>query len=146
MKTRIVTLCIFLIIMAFTAVEIYGENENFYIPKSNEEIYGTWINEDMRFQKSIYYYWGYAEKYREVSNETPAEKSTFTIVEKWSDSKGNVWYKNFNRHNASILNVFWIIKISNNGTVYESVYNEGKFPSKDELNVDHFNYLIYYRQ
>ncbi len=90
MKTRIVTLCIILIIMVFTAVEIYGENENFYIPKSNEEIYGTWINEDMRLQKSIYYYWGYGEEYREVSNETPAWKMTFTIVEKWSDSKGNV--------------------------------------------------------
>ena len=146
MKTRIVTLCIFLIIMAFTAVEIYGENENFYIPKSNEEIYGTWINEDMTSQQLIYYYWGYAEEYREVSHETPAYKFTFTIVEKWSDSKGNVWYKTFNRHNASILNVFWITKIINNGTVYESVYNEGEFLSKDELNVDHFNYLIYYRQ
>ncbi|MEE9580732.1 MAG: hypothetical protein V3V74_05410 [Nitrosomonadaceae bacterium] len=146
MKTRIVTLCIFLIIMAFTAVEIYGENENFYIPKSNEEIYGTWINEDMITQKLIYYYWGYAEIYREVSQETPTYKFTFTIVEKWSDSKGNVWYKTFNRGNAAIGIEFWITKISNTGTVYESVSNVGEFPTKDELNIDNFNYVIYYRQ
>ena len=146
MKTRIITLCIFLIIMAFIAVEIYGENENIYIPKANEEIYGTWINEDMITQKLIYYYWGYGEEYREESNETPAGKLTFIIVEKWSDSKGNVWYKTFKRYNAAILNEFWITKISNNGTVYESVYNVGEFPTKDELNVDHFNYLIYYHQ
>ncbi len=132
--------------MVFTAVEIYGENENFYIPKSNEEIYGTWINEDMITQKLIYYYWGYGEIYREVSSETPAVKLTFTIVEKWSDSEGNVWYKTFKRYDVAMGTVFCITKISNNGTVYESVYNVDGFPTKDELNVDHFYYLIYNRQ
>jgi hypothetical protein len=125
---------------------MYGDNECFYIPKSNEEIYGTWINEDMKYQKFIYYYWGYAEKYKEVSNKTPTYKITFTIVEKWTDSEGNVWYKTFNRHNAAMTTVFWITKISNNGTVCESVSNYGEFPSKDELNVDNFDYHIYYRQ
>jgi hypothetical protein len=67
-------------------------------------------------------------------------------VEKWTDSEGNVWYKNFNRHNAAMTAIFLIIKISNNGTVCESVSSYGEFPTKDELNVDHFNYVIYYRQ
>jgi hypothetical protein len=132
--------------MAFTAVEIYGENECFYIPKSNEEIYGTWINEDITFQKRIYYYWGYAEEYREVSSESPAYKITFTIVEKWTDPKGNVWYKIFKLYSVAIGTEFCLTKISNNGTIYESVYSVGEFPSKDDLNGDHPNYLIYYRQ
>jgi hypothetical protein len=41
---------------------------------------------------------------------------------------------------------YWITKISNNGAVYESVYNACEFPTKDDLNTDHFNYRIRYRQ
>ena len=129
---------------------MYGENECFYIPKSNEEIYGTWINEDLIpqkiGQKRIYYYWSYGETYRELSSETPAMKWTFTIVNKWKDSEGNVWYKYFIRDNEFIYIEYWITKISNNGTVFESVCNVGEFPTVDELNDDHFNYCIRYRQ
>jgi hypothetical protein len=40
-----------------------GENYRFYVPRRNEEMYGTWVNENhdgvKRFQKAVYYYWGY---------------------------------------------------------------------------------------
>jgi hypothetical protein len=132
--------------MAFTGVAIFGEDECFYLPKSNEEIYGTWINKDMSIQKRINYYWGYGESYREASSETPTYRITFTIVEKWIDSEGNVWFKNFTLHTGNLNPVFEILKISNNGTVCESVRNQGDFPSKEELNVNHPYYSIYYRQ
>jgi hypothetical protein len=89
------------------------EKFGFYVPSPSEELYGIWVNMDYGKTKSdwpqkiIIYDWGYAEGYLKVTDKDPCIKWagwpgipckwTYTIVDKWTDSEGNIWYREFTR-------------------------------------------------
>jgi len=74
----------------------------------------------------------------------PGFTGSFTLIDKWTDSEGNIWYKMF----WNLGNIEWemyeIVRISNSGKTLEYVFSEIDFPIG--ITTDHPNYRIYYRQ
>jgi hypothetical protein len=99
-------------------------------------------------QKVVIYDWGYSEYYDKITDKDPCIagwagwpcKATFTIVDKWTDSEGNIWYKLYTQQ-PKLQRWFELDKISKNGTVWESK-SSSMFWYK-ELDI---NKAIYYRQ
>ena len=123
-----------------------------YVPKENEEIYGTWTNADYEKAsrdvdaKFIIVPDG-QEIYATVSSSVKRGILQYTIIDKWTDSEGNVWYK---RHiSRNYLEPPWgeLDRISNNGTTLEFVFST-QVPAKCPTKIDpkDWSYLIYYRQ
>jgi hypothetical protein len=122
----------------------------FRLPKYNEPIYGTWINEEYEVkvyedQKLVYYNWGYAEEYHRVSDKNTSNKFTYTLVEKWEDADGNVWYKELDQTQGGKL-WYLIDRISKDGTTLESAMGYSDFPKESDLNPSTAGYRIYHRQ
>ena len=93
MKGRTLLLCSALILVALLLLDGYCFGQN-YIAKSNEELYGTWTNENAQPQEMVKFPGGY-KTYDKISDSNPYEEGTEQIAEKSTDSEGNVWYKTF---------------------------------------------------
>ena len=132
-----------------TKKEVVAEKE-FYIPQFDEELHGTWINEEYNSTaykgKKRLYPWGYYEDYRPADSEVVLYKGTFVIVDKWTDLEGNTWYKTYYRISGSSTVIHELDKISNNGNTWEYAYTTTHFPSESKLYPDNTRYRIYYRQ
>ena len=63
-----------------------------YVPTPDEEIYGTWINEGIKYQKLVISAGGIKE-YLGVADAEPGMETTEQISAKWKDADGNIWYK-----------------------------------------------------
>jgi hypothetical protein len=130
------------------------EKYGFYVPKRNEEIYGTWINPKYRGedpsneQKFVTYDWGYSEGFLKVADKNPIERWTFIIADKWTDTDGNIWYKVFNQEAGPLSGSTWFTlnKLSENGTVIEFVWDYRKFPTEIDMNPVAINHRIYNRK
>ena len=138
--------------------------KGFYIPTRDDVIHGIWINMDysgdsFQSQKIVMSHWGHWEIYPLVGNLTAVHTGTFILVDKWIDTEGNTWYKDYVRDSWHVM--FELDKISNNGTIWEYVYYDfpyltkdqmspddpsQDFPTEDQMNPDGPNYHIYYRQ
>jgi len=72
-----------------------GGSTRKYVPRANEELNATWIqeNNDHRAQKEIIGPDGRFETYWKLSDPNPAWEGTFEIVKRWTDRKGNAWYR-----------------------------------------------------
>ena len=130
------------------------ENE-IYMPVSNEEIFGTWVNTNdpgdpgsPLNQKKVITHWGYFEFFSRVDSTSPSWKGTQFLVDKWTDSEGNIWYKEYRMESFhyGASRRFCLDKISNNGNTYEFIWSSFDFPTEDQMNPDGPNYCIYYRQ
>ncbi len=80
---------IVLAVLLFIGSTCFGQE---YIPKPDEEIYGTWVNEKKLPQKEIVT----AEKWEEYnrsSDSDPFYVGTWEITARWTDSQGNIWYR-----------------------------------------------------
>ncbi len=129
MKTRL--LVIGLTVVSLLIVQVRGWTQSRYMPKENEEIYGTWTNEeyptdDIFHPQKVVMAADRYEAYLGISDPVPSEKSKVTIESKWTDSKGNLWYKTFATITAGIYKGNrWqaINKLSKSGTVWERQLN-----------------------
>jgi len=153
MKTKILLCGLIFLIALLTGVGSFAtdkEKIGFYVPKRNEEIYGTWVNakyDGISYeQKIVYYYWGYGEFFRTLTNENLASKFGFTIIDKWSDSEGNIWYKTYEISDNDYSVYFTLNKISKDATVLEYVDKLGDYPAEADLNTNNYLYRIRYRQ
>ena len=88
MKTKTLVL---ILILTFTLLIIAGScatQKQAYIPKINEELYGTWVNTDYDGvrdeppQKFIHYNWGYTESFGRVTDQHPNFQRVFYIMDK----------------------------------------------------------------
>ena len=124
-----------------------------YVPKENEELYGTWINTDypgniLGFQQVIIdpvdlsYYYKVAERLPGIS------PYKHTIVEKWTDSEGSIWYKFELISDPDQQPTFYydLARISESGTTLEFVEQQTYQGWPTEIDKNHANYRIYYRQ
>ncbi len=131
-------------LVSFTG-NIFAE-EKTYVAKDNEELYGTWVNMDYKpdaqpHQKIINYP-GRFENFGSAESETAKETGTVTITDKWTDSEGNIWYKEtFVVYGQKF---YELDKISNSGKTWEFVYSYSKYPTK--IDPKNTNYLIYHRK
>ncbi|MGQ9616770.1 MAG: hypothetical protein ACUVWJ_10285 [Spirochaetota bacterium] len=126
---------------------------NYYLPVKAEELEGTWIAKSDPFtkteQKFVYYWWGYFEIYRFADDKKPWGRGTSTIVDKWIDNEGAIWYKEFCRMDwSSRTIIFRLIKLSDNARKWESVQSTIDLPTQQDLTAkDHGGkeYRVFYR-
>jgi len=152
MKKKTIACVLMFLLAVLACLHSFGDDKEkygFYVPKPNEELYGTWVNTTYApgyyGQKWILYDWGYYEGYEKVDS-TFASPGTFIIVDKWTDSEGNIWYKEYVRNRGYINATFELDKISKDGTVWELVFGYNGFPTADKMNPKNPYYRIFYRE
>jgi hypothetical protein len=122
-----------LFFLALMLLNGYCYSEEKYVPKPDEELYGTWTNEENfgfvpQPQKVVNTPPNICKAYNGISDSDPYEESRWDIDSKWTDSEGNVWYKIF-RTVSNIseksgwqgLNYQELHKFSKSATVWERV-------------------------
>jgi hypothetical protein len=126
-----------------------------YLPKANEELYGTWINEQnggdkYHPQKVVVTPDGYAG-YSKISDSVPLFTWSLSIDKKWTDSEGGIWYKILGIgkgvYEGEVSQELY--KLSKSGTIMERAFVVvGKFNPSDyprEIDPNSFSYRILYR-
>jgi len=150
MKTRTLTLSVILISVVLVFIGNCAKTKKAISEEDFFEAWsGTWINLDYgksHPQKLIYYSDGRWESYTQVTNTIHSNWGKSIILDKWLDSKGNVWYR---AHWESLyLNSKGYImgKISNSGNTLEVIWASESFPI-EEWEPDRFEYTyrIHYR-
>ena len=152
MMTRILMIGMVLLLSVAVLPASYAKDKEFYVPSQDEEIYGTWINTeysgDLSYeQKYVQYSWGYFESYSKVGSKSPVNVNTgtSTLVDKWTDAGGNIWYKEYVRFQGFGA-CYQIVKISDDGNTQEYMWASVDFPVEADLNPDRATYRIYYRE
>ena len=147
MKTRI--LIVSASVVLFSLIQVGGWAQGKYVPKENEELYGTWTNDRWKQVHSP----GECETYTHLTDEA----STFAIAEqidsKWTDSVGNVWYKTFGKITKGLYKGYTeqtLYKLSKSATVLEGVYidvasYEASLYPTEITDPNDQNYFIVYR-
>ena len=113
-----------------------------------ESVYGAWANPDYntrgQFMAKIIVR---PDGIIEMATHTELEykqydEVTFTIVDSWMDSDGNKYYKvDVVRYT---LDEYELWRINETDSVWEYVWSLNDYPT--EIDPNHFNYRIYYRQ
>ena len=125
--------------------------EKRYTPAEDEEIFGTWINNDykgrgdknyMVIMKPDLTYELYSKKGR------PAIlKHSYILEKKWTDSDGNIWYRV--RKNIPFDYEWQLTRISADGKTYEYAYEQGwppAYPLEKMLASSNIKYRTYEKQ
>jgi hypothetical protein len=155
MKGRTVAIFVLvLIVLAFMS----GFAQNKYVPRDNEELYGTWINKQdpgnfWHPQRVVVTADGYS-RYSKLSDSVPVSSWKLRIDGKWMDENGNTWYRVYSLGVGEVEGVkyYELYKFSKSTTVMEiaSVWFKGEreydpswYPTEIDANRD--SYRIYYR-
>jgi len=150
MKTRTAVSILILVLVVLIIAGSCATQKQAFVPKTNEELYGTWVNTDYdgvdQEQKFINYNWGYTEYFRLVTEQNAAARSTFYIMDKWTGSEGIIWYKVTLQFRGSPNMRFYLVKINDNEGSWEDVWSYKEFPSESDLTPEHVPYGIWYRQ
>ncbi len=156
MKKKIIVCVLAFILVVFACLNSFGDDKEkfgFYVPKDNEEIYGSWVNTKYAagagygyYQKWVIYNCGYWEGYYKATDEFADNTGTYILVDKWTDSEGTIWYKGYLREKGYIYPHFELDKISQGGTVWEYVIAFKDFPNSDNMNPKNPYYRIYHRE
>ena len=146
MKTR----TLILIVILFTSV-VFGigscvSDKMAYISKEYE-IYGTWVNPDYNKEtllgKVVFHPNGIMEGYGAATGPAASDEAEFVITNKWTDSKGNIWYTII--YKFFVQWEYGLLKISNSGKTLEFAYGN-EYPKEIDSSDIHSVYLILYRQ
>jgi hypothetical protein len=125
MKTRTAVAALVVLIMS----QSQGWAQEKYVPSEDEELYGTWTNEEYsgyhnpQPQRDVVSADGY-KHFANVADSTPFEERTLQIASKWTDSMGNIWYRTFGTFTSGQYircHFQELDKISNAGKVWEYV-------------------------
>ena len=151
MKTQIRNI----IVMAFISLSLCGiiafsgtvlAGENVYKATDNEELFGTWVNMDYTGgmpPQMIIFKPGEYDDYSAVNDKESMWTAGYLISNKWTDAKGNIWYKT--RWKAGMMGSgFSLCKISESGKTLEYIYSQWEYPK--ELDIDSEYYRVYYRK
>jgi hypothetical protein len=129
------------------------EGLGFFVPSMNEEWIGTWVNTtdtlpSYGYQKIINTSWGYYEVFRRIDDPKPTYIGCSTLVKKWQDRNGDIWYREFDRGPTIPQGFFILNRISENGSVLEWVESESTFPTEEDLTAKKasLGYCILYRE
>ncbi len=153
MKTRNLILSVILIFAVLVLLMSCATGKKAYVAKENEEIYGTWVNTEYHTseiyflpQKIITKPDGTFEMYDGMADIAHLTYK-YTIIGKWTDSEGNIWYKLITEHGGKTYGAkpfYELHKISNSGLTWERASSTEAYPT--EIDPDHLMYFIYYRQ
>ena len=112
---------------------------------------GTWINTDYGGDtqaKIINHPDGIRELFTSVTSTTKyARKEKSTILEKWQDSDGTIWYRGYwEGISSAVAKGYEMGKISNSGNTWEFLWASEDYPIEEwEPDRFEYNYRIYYR-
>jgi hypothetical protein len=155
MKIRRLIVCLLFMGVLLSLIGNCATDKTAYVPIADEEIYGTWINEEEAPQKWILYANGTYEYYIYASDTSPYEGGTFQLYKKWKDDQGNIWYYDYvipYEHRAGgTRNVQELDRIYRNGKEwvweYDSeivgAFDPGTFLAK--IDPESARYHVYYR-
>ena len=144
MKTR--TLLFIFILLSAVFVLFAGGSKK-------EELNGTWINPDYdktwKDGKIIIKPGGTYDEYNMSYSDSPSLKWGYTITDKWTDFDGNIFYKFIVKsiYKEEVVRTstwYYLAKIDKTGNVYE--YNDSVVDFPSEIDPNHGNYAIHYRQ
>ena len=149
-------------VMLLCLIMLGGCGPGKYVPKANEELYGTWINNsysghyvrnDVHPQKEVIDSTGY-QVFRFVDDVGKYWVGAETITSKWADSEGNIWYKTYKGvwdwdDGMKSEVPHFLYKLSKSATVRESVYasRDTYTPSASPTKIDPKDpsYVVYNR-
>jgi hypothetical protein len=142
---------------ALLAVAAFGSlggcREAKYVAKPNEELYGVWQNESMGAKKVAIASDGY-KVYSHPIDVEPLSAGTIQITSKWTDAKGNLWYKAYQTVTAGTEGLKGaksqvLYQVGRSGEVLEAVdtavqeFSPTAFPSN--LDPKSSSYAMYHR-
>ena len=144
----LIALILCLVLVAISGSVLAGEYRRPYVATDKEELYGTWVNMDYGtygryYQKIIIKPDGTEEDFRSGTIGASI-MGRYLITRKWSDQKGNIWYKYHWVRRSSVGEGLNLIKISNSGNTLEYVQDTREYPT--EIDPEHDWYRIYYRK
>lgn len=144
------------VLLALVAAMGFGQ-EN-YTPTPNEEINGTWVNDEMMPPKVVMNPDGTYAYYFPASYSKPYQTWKSEIVKKWTDSEGHVYYETYDTltfgGTMEHTRFQCLKKVSDSGAVLEwnwvtvSEFRPEKFPAAIDptTNIqDVAGYLKYHR-
>jgi hypothetical protein len=112
---------------------------------------GIWVNEEYNshpfMAKYVIFSDGTFDAYNNLTDTGKHGSGHYIIVDKWTDSEGNRWYKMHVWGGVVVEgkpDMYELDKFSNSGNVWEFISLTGDFPP--ELDKSQFRYHIYYRQ
>jgi hypothetical protein len=109
---------------ALALVLFWGCVSSKYVPKANEELYGTWTNELISPAKMVTVAGGFKD-FESLASPDPVREGTQQIAGKWKDAEGSIWYQTYDTITAGDgagLKVQSLFKLSKSGTVLEAVH------------------------
>jgi len=149
MKTSKFVLFLILVVAVLIVVGSCAKEKPDYISK-DYEIYGTWVNPDYNktssWGKIIFYPYGKFELYHADTKTRFDIFEDFIVTNKWTDSKGNIWYTCIFEGGNRNWDAYVLIKISNSGKTLELADSTSDYPKEVDPKDSSYLYLIYYRQ
>jgi len=109
-------------------INVAGWAQEKYIPKADEELYGTWANEKTFPPRTDINPGGTFSDYYPVSNPKPFRGGTTEIVKTWTGSDNSVYYYLLNTFTSGVYKgtrVQLLDKVSGSGKVLETVWRMG---------------------
>jgi len=145
MRNLLTALTLGAALMVFFGNVFAGEKA--YVPKDNEELYGTWVNMDYKTgvppQKLTHKSDGTIGSSIYAESRVLMWDTKLQITDKWKDPEGNIWYKGHWVANSGEEG-YSLYKISNSGKTCEFVFNNNECPKK--ITTVHNNYRVYFRK
>jgi len=135
-----------LILVAFSGTVLAGENE--YKATDNEELFGTWVNmgyqegEQLGHAQKLVIKLGECGLYSSANDDEPMWTEEIHISHKWTDAKGNIWYKH--RWKGIMASGFTLSKISESGKTLEYINSQWEYPKELDKNGEY--YRVYRRK
>jgi hypothetical protein len=119
---------------------------NSYKKEFKKDMVGTWVNPE--YDKQLHFYVkiiiqpdltgeGYVR-----NTSVWASDLTHTIIDRWIDNEGNIYYKVVRK--GSTWKQYELWRLNSSKTIWEFIWNTRDYPT--ELNPESGYYLIYYRQ
>jgi hypothetical protein len=151
MKNMKHILCVISVLAISISASGLAKGEEAYVPTETEEFYGTWVNPEYKPKASsgfsvklVYNSDGRWEAYNFEDTSTPTWSGSYTIIDKWTDSEGSVWYKVAWETRGGSYGGKNLVKISNSGNTCEVAQSGTDYPT--EIDPTHPNYRIRYRK
>jgi len=149
MKARTFVSILILVLAVLIVVGSCANDKMAYISKAYE-LYGTWVNTDYNetglWGKFIFYPYGIFELYHADTKTRFDKFEDFIVTNKWTDSKGNVWYTCIFEGASGNWDTYVLAKISNSGKTLEMAVSIGDYSKAVDPQDSSYLYLIYYRQ
>ncbi len=146
MKTRTFISVLILFMAVLIIVGSCATDKMAYISK-DYEIYGTWANPEYNGvthdPKMVINPNGIIDFYNPITATKPSPfQGEFYITNKWTDTKGTIWYTYILYHYSQKR--YALVKISNSGKTLEMAYYSD-YPKEIDPKTSS-NYMLYYRQ